>query len=937
MKYPYLSIPILAGLCTCVASLAHGAETDSLRTDLQSGERELVLKALETVYQKRIDALYEDVYTAFSTSEDPYVRRAALFKMSERQSPALPKMIREALDDPKADGIGSRHLGSREIATRLVEKTGDDDLIFRMIQRGLDDTEIYYRKQVVWVLASSPSIQLKFADRLAAIAHDPSNVIRFTFFGRLKFDEASAKLTLPLVKAAILGDKPGDRIAAAFALREYPNWAKENPAVTSELVNHLVKDLANPDTATAGGAAAALSCFWGWPETKDAVGKALSSGDAPTRVWAATVFQDCGLPIDANILQPSFADGTEEIQLRLMAVLAAQASTDTIPIFAKALESDSLSVRKAAVFGLRAVGWIGDFTEVAPSPDSEPVSMIRLKVERSPEEEARFVAASGALKVAAAKLDSDPIVADLASQALNWIGATKRDWASVLIDLAGWNQAADSRQERHLNDSAGREIADGDVLNIGFQKQLFVDDFVIDKLDGTKRLAHQFVKHPANPILQAEAPWEENWLDPFMCSVHYDESTRSFKMWYRCGANHTLGAFAVSKDGIEWQRPDLGRVDYYGSKHNNLLGWSEKLHRSPHQPGHNIVIQPDAPPEQRYLSFFDYPGKQRGFHVSYSPDGLSWTEPEHAQMVYGDVASLITDPLRGGQVLFAKQALWIDGYRRSFGVSHLKEPKSVAPKVYAFTGLTEQHDELVGPVAAKSFGMLAPKTLDPVNGSYGTNWHTQIYSVTGLIYEGLTFGFYDLWYLTGKKEGPLDIHAKVSRDLTHWTDLGYPVPTLPTGRVGEWDPGMVYGCSNILVIDDEIRYYYAGYNLGHYTGRPWGSVPHQIMGVGLATMRLDGFASLRAETAGTVTTKPFLFSGQRLEINAAAEGSIRVEILDAGGAPLEGFVSEPIQGDDLRHAVSWQDGAKLGDLAGKPIRLRFHLEKAHLYAFQFRG
>ncbi len=67
---------------------------------------------------------------------------------------------------------------------------------------------------------------------------------------------------------------------------------------------------------------------------------------------------------------------------------------------------------------------------------------------------------------------------------------------------------------------------------------------------------------------------------------------------------------------------------------------------------------------------------------------------------------------------------------------------------------------------------------------------------------------------------------------------------------------------------------------------------YQTIGVGLATLRLDGFASLRAETAGTVATKPFTFSGQRLETNAdAVGGSIRLEILDCGGEPLEGFVS----------------------------------------------
>jgi hypothetical protein len=235
--------------------------------------------------------------------------------------------------------------------------------------------------------------------------------------------------------------------------------------------------------------------------------------------------------------------------------------------------------------------------------------------------------------------------------------------------------------------------------------------------------------------------------------------------------------------------------------------------------------------------------------------------------------------------------------------------------------------------------VLAAGTLDPSDGGYYTNWHTQIYSVTPLVYEGLVLGFYDLWYLTGKKEGPLELHLKASRDYKDWFDVGYPQPALPRGQMGQWDAGMVYGGSNILVIDDEVRLYYAGFNLGHYTGIPWGSRPDQIFGVGLATLRLDGFVSMSCKGRGSVTTKPIAFQGTELRINTrASDGSVRVEIQNENGNPLPGYAiadCDPFSGDALRQPVTWRNRSDVSALAGRTVRLRFELHDADLFAFRF--
>ena len=112
------------------------------------------------------------------------------------------------------------------------------------------------------------------------------------------------------------------------------------------------------------------------------------------------------------------------------------------------------------------------------------------------------------------------------------------------------------------------------------------------------------------------------------------------------------------------------------------------------------------------------------------------------------------------------------------------------------------------------------------------------------------------------------------------------------------------------------------------------------MAIGLATLRLDGFVSLAANSKpGAVTTKPFKLVGSKLEVNVdAAQGQVCVEVLDAAGQPIPGFAKRDCQNikgiDELRFEPKWKRHANLGGLKDKEVRLRFHLQDAHLYAFK---
>ena len=65
-----------------------------------------------------------------------------------------------------------------------------------------------------------------------------------------------------------------------------------------------------------------------------------------------------------------------------------------------------------------------------------------------------------------------------------------------------------------------------------------------------------------------------------------------------------------------------------------------------------------------------------------------------------------------------------------------------------------------------------------------------------------------------------------------------------------------------------------------------------------------------------------------------AKGSLRAEVLDEGGKPINGLTLSdcaPFTGDSTRARLTWK--GNLSAQVGKPVRIRFHLAEGDLYAF----
>jgi len=105
---------------------------------------------------------------------------------------------------------------------------------------------------------------------------------------------------------------------------------------------------------------------------------------------------------------------------------------------------------------------------------------------------------------------------------------------------------------------------------------------------------------------------------------------------------------------------------------------------------------------------------------------------------------------------------------------------------------------------------------------------------------------------------------------------------------------------------------------------------------------LDGFISADASCeGGELITPPLLFEGETLELNldTSAGGSVRVELLDQDGKPIEQFTAAEatqLNGNSVRMPVSWGENRDVSKLAGTPVKIRFIMRDCKLYAFRFK-
>ncbi len=102
-------------------------------------------------------------------------------------------------------------------------------------------------------------------------------------------------------------------------------------------------------------------------------------------------------------------------------------------------------------------------------------------------------------------------------------------------------------------------------------KQLFIDDYFIESLTGARCVLNPPRKLTVNEPLPItfDRPWDSQSAQPGR--VIYDARNRRFRMYYRAWTGEQTFLCALdSDDGLHWERPELGLVNFDGSTRNNI-------------------------------------------------------------------------------------------------------------------------------------------------------------------------------------------------------------------------------------------------------------------------------------------------------------------------------------------------------------------------------
>jgi hypothetical protein len=476
-------------------------------------------------------------------------------------------------------------------------------------------------------------------------------------------------------------------------------------------------------------------------------------------------------------------------------------------------------------------------------------------------------------------------------------------------------------------------------VEIGSAAQLFVERSLVHSAEGVGFTLHPAEKHPANPLLKADQPWE-GWRLGLYGNVLYDEGERLFKMWYVSDQTpefpHFATLYATSPDGIQWTKPLVGTVpSATGSRRHNAVADACLLPSV-------LRDAAEADPQQRYkmICWIQQLKPAGGPHTMVSPDGLHWTRQSQEPICRSsDVITGYRDEARGLYVAFPKHSTAVRGpVRRCFTITTSKDFKTWTAPRYIF--VPDEEDDAGSKARLDEVRPLLDVPDDP------KLMRTEFYGLGAYVAESCTVAF--PWVFTvnnnaryGNHEGPGEIQLAASRDLQKW-ERPFRTPVVPRGKLGEWDCGFFTTVSRAIRVGDEVWLYYCGANYLHgtpalYRAEGTGRGTRFTSAIGLARWKLDRFVSADAgDASGVLTTVPVVFRGGKLELNASTgpAGKIEVELLNEQGAVLA--KSLPVTGDDLRHQVQWTAGVKPGALAGQPVTVRFRLQQAQLFSFAFR-
>jgi hypothetical protein len=445
-------------------------------------------------------------------------------------------------------------------------------------------------------------------------------------------------------------------------------------------------------------------------------------------------------------------------------------------------------------------------------------------------------------------------------------------------------------------------------------KLLMLDPKALQSRSNIELRMQRPTRHPDNPIMRPEKPWEFSYI--FATTVRCEPKTERWRMWYLGTATDKAidkgFCLAESKDGLRWERPNLGLSKFHDSRDNNMLGID---------PG-PVLFDPHEADEKRRYKTLGNPEVASHANVHFSGDGVNWTPSKRNPVVkgIGDTHGFLGWDER------------IDKY-----VVYWRLPGHDRQYAYATSSDFEEFDAMKR--------LQTVDEHDPV-GTYV--YHMMVWKTAGLylciapvlhVDRGLKDNFHNN---PAGLEQTLDMQMMLSYDGIEWQRLFNRQPFLQLGTHESWDDAQLHPTLPVTV-GDETRLYYSGANFRHgvkeiaLCGKEEGG-RWRGMCIGLATLKRDRWqGAVAGAREGELLTKPFPLNGTQIKLNAeVGQGRLLGELTDADGKTLAGFGRNDCQlGKQvgLEHTLTWKEG-ELGRLKGKEVCLRVVLTRAELYALE---
>lgn len=492
---------------------------------------------------------------------------------------------------------------------------------------------------------------------------------------------------------------------------------------------------------------------------------------------------------------------------------------------------------------------------------------------------------------------------------------------SVLVIYYEEGELSGIRQRRFRLKEDGLEFLpwDPELLSIGDRRELFVDRSMIERFAGAELKLHTPVEKEA--VLKFDRPWE-GAFSGYVTVIH---DPPVYRMYYR--GNPVAGAdgsptevtcYAESQDGVKWQKPSLGLFEVHGTRENNVV-------LAGHAPfSHNFAPfldrRPGVKPEERFKALAGTSAS--GLFAFASADGLRWKKVQETPVLTQGAfdsqnVAFWSEPERR-YVLYLRT--WTGGGFRDYRTisrsvsedfKNWSEPSPMSfgdtPQEHLYTSQTHPYFD------APHLYIAVPMRFVP-----GRKVLTDDQAHRLGVKPGYSSDCAEAVFMTSRggnryQRTFMEAFIRPGQDLGNWAS-----------RAGLTALGVVATGSGEMSI----------YKQAHYA-QPTAYLARHVM-------RRDGFASLNAGyRGGEAQTRTFIFQGNRLELNLStgAAGGVRVGIEDSNGRELPGYGvrdCDALVGDDVSRVVKWAGGNDVGSFAGKPIRLRFVLKDADVFAFQFR-